>query len=172
MLYLWNMLPLLLILFSWLVVNGLQLDAMGRADENLSVEVNGPISHRTNDTSYNNKSLSISLQKGQLKTSIYYHPQHSANLEVPQCFFSCFLVVGEIHFFCIILFIFIVVVTVILMIIYNLILNFLLDRWKICHLMNWSSHLFEDLFRGSDFTIIIVWFFYLCKYGQICIIKP
>ncbi|XP_020578997.1 uncharacterized protein LOC110023769 isoform X2 [Phalaenopsis equestris] len=59
-----------------------ELDAMGRADENLSVEVIGPLSQRTNDTSYSNKSLSISLQKGQLKANICYQPQHSANLEI------------------------------------------------------------------------------------------
>ncbi|XP_020578996.1 uncharacterized protein LOC110023769 isoform X1 [Phalaenopsis equestris] len=62
--------------------DAIKLDAMGRADENLSVEVIGPLSQRTNDTSYSNKSLSISLQKGQLKANICYQPQHSANLEI------------------------------------------------------------------------------------------
>ncbi|PKU85008.1 uncharacterized protein LOC110096282 isoform X2 [Dendrobium catenatum] len=62
--------------------DAIKLDAMGRADENLSIEVIGPISHRTDETPYNNKSLSISLQKGQLKANICYQPQQSANLEV------------------------------------------------------------------------------------------
>ncbi|KAK8938369.1 hypothetical protein KSP39_PZI010980 [Platanthera zijinensis] len=58
--------------------DAIKLDAMGRPDENLSVEVIRPLGQQTDDR----KSLSIFLQKGQLKANICYQPQHSATVEI------------------------------------------------------------------------------------------
>lgn len=56
---------------------------MGRPDENLSMEFICPLSLSTEETLQKKRILSVSLQKGQLKANVCYHPQHSANLEVP-----------------------------------------------------------------------------------------
>ncbi|KAF9613143.1 hypothetical protein IFM89_005714 [Coptis chinensis] len=60
----------------------IKLDAMGRPDESLALEVVGPL-RPTKDQNLQNKTmLSFSLQKGQLKANICYQPQCSANIEV------------------------------------------------------------------------------------------
>lgn len=60
----------------------IKLDASGRPDENLSVNVFGPLWPNKELT---NKTLfSVVLQKGQLKANIKYQPQSIANLEVRQ----------------------------------------------------------------------------------------
>ncbi|PWA57698.1 hypothetical protein CTI12_AA406070 [Artemisia annua] len=56
------------------------LDATGRPDESLSVEVIGPLESITKDNVIGTM-LSFSLQKGQLRASVCYQPFHSANLE-------------------------------------------------------------------------------------------
>lgn len=58
-----------------------QLDATGRPDESLSVEVIGPLESITEDNIIGTM-LSFSLQKGQLRANVCYQPFHSANLEV------------------------------------------------------------------------------------------
>lgn len=58
----------------------IQLDASGRPDESLSLEVVGLL-HKSAEESLG-KLLSFSLQKGQLKANICYQPTVSANLEV------------------------------------------------------------------------------------------
>lgn len=60
----------------------MQLDAKGRPDESLAMEIIGPKEPNSEDNIQNGVSLSFSLQKGQLRANIYYQPQHSANLEV------------------------------------------------------------------------------------------
>lgn len=62
--------------------DGIKLDAMGRPDENLSMEFIGPLWLSTEETLQNKRILSLSLQKGQLRANICYQPQHLANLEV------------------------------------------------------------------------------------------
>ncbi|KAK1269355.1 hypothetical protein QJS04_geneDACA005097 [Acorus gramineus] len=59
-----------------------KLDASGRPDENLSVEVVGPLWPNEEESLQKKTMLSVDLQKGQLRTNISYKPQHSANLEV------------------------------------------------------------------------------------------
>lgn len=61
-----------------------KLDAKGRPDESLAMEIIGPKEPNSEDNIQNGVSLSFSLQKGQLRANIYYQPQHSANLEVRQ----------------------------------------------------------------------------------------
>ncbi|EHA8590861.1 hypothetical protein COCNU_scaffold026073G000010 [Cocos nucifera] len=58
------------------------LNATGRPDENLSVEVIGPLWFSTKEIMQNKRRLSVSLQKGQLRANICYQPQNSTNLEV------------------------------------------------------------------------------------------
>ncbi|XP_057525192.1 protein TIC236, chloroplastic [Amaranthus tricolor] len=58
----------------------IKLDASGRPDESLSLEVVGLL-HKTVEESLG-KLLSFSLQKGQLKANICYQPTVSANLEI------------------------------------------------------------------------------------------
>ena len=65
-----------------------QLDTTGRPDENLSMEVIGPLWLSTEETSQNKRLLSMSLQKGQLRANVCYQPQHSANLEVSTLIYS------------------------------------------------------------------------------------
>ncbi|CAI0416944.1 unnamed protein product [Linum tenue] len=60
----------------------IKLDATGRPDESLAVEVVGPIRPILEETSQNGKLLSFSLQKGQLKVNMCFLPMHSATLEV------------------------------------------------------------------------------------------
>lgn len=59
-----------------------KLDATGRPDESLAVEIVGPLQAGIDQNLQNRTSLSFSLQKGQLKANICYQPQHSANIEV------------------------------------------------------------------------------------------
>ncbi|CAN1218527.1 Protein TIC236, chloroplastic [Linum perenne] len=60
----------------------IKLDATGRPDESLAVEVVGPIQSINEENSQNGKLLSFSLQKGQLKANMRFLPMHSATLEV------------------------------------------------------------------------------------------
>uniref|UniRef100_A0A1D1Y2C3 HPr kinase/phosphorylase n=1 Tax=Anthurium amnicola TaxID=1678845 RepID=A0A1D1Y2C3_9ARAE len=59
----------------------MKLDAMGRPDEKFSMLIVGPFWH-TVEVIQNRTLFSLSLQKGQLRASIFYQPEHSANLEV------------------------------------------------------------------------------------------
>lgn len=59
----------------------MQLDAAGRPDESLSVEVVGPLQPSAEE-SIIGKVLSFSLQKGHLRANVCYRPLHSASLEV------------------------------------------------------------------------------------------
>ncbi|XP_038973115.1 protein SUBSTANDARD STARCH GRAIN 4, chloroplastic isoform X2 [Phoenix dactylifera] len=59
-----------------------KLNATGRPDEILSVEVIGPLWFSTKEIMQNKRRLSVSLQKGQLRANICYQPQNSTNLEV------------------------------------------------------------------------------------------
>lgn len=59
----------------------IQLDAMGRPDESLNLEVRGPF-HPLSEENMIGKMFSFSFQKGHLKANVCYQPLHSANLEV------------------------------------------------------------------------------------------
>ncbi|KAL8253626.1 hypothetical protein R6Q59_031847 [Mikania micrantha] len=59
----------------------IKLDATGRPDESLAVEVNGPLQSITEDSIIGTK-LSFSLLKGQLRANACYQPFQSVNLEV------------------------------------------------------------------------------------------
>uniref|UniRef100_A0A5B7AB30 Translocation and assembly module TamB C-terminal domain-containing protein n=1 Tax=Davidia involucrata TaxID=16924 RepID=A0A5B7AB30_DAVIN len=59
----------------------IKLDATGRPDENLALEVVGPL-QPSGEENLNGKLLSFSLQKGHLRANVCYRPLHSANLEV------------------------------------------------------------------------------------------
>lgn len=65
----------------------MQLDATGRPDESLTVEVVEPLQPSSEDNLQNGKLLSFSLQKGQLRANVCFRPLHSANLEVPLVLF-------------------------------------------------------------------------------------
>ncbi|RWR73231.1 Protein of unknown function DUF490 [Cinnamomum micranthum f. kanehirae] len=58
----------------------IKLDASGRPDENLTIEVVGPLWPTVGDN-LQKRTISAALQKGQLRASISYRPQYSANLE-------------------------------------------------------------------------------------------
>ncbi|KAI4316260.1 hypothetical protein L6164_024257 [Bauhinia variegata] len=60
----------------------IKLDATGRPDESLVVELVGPLQPGAEDNPQSGKLLSLSLQKGQLRANICVQPFHSANLEV------------------------------------------------------------------------------------------
>ncbi|KAH7574198.1 hypothetical protein JRO89_XS03G0264500 [Xanthoceras sorbifolium] len=60
----------------------IKLDATGRPDESLAVEVVGPLQPSCEENSQNGKLMSFSLQKGQLKANVCFRPLHSVNLEV------------------------------------------------------------------------------------------
>ncbi|KAK4277119.1 hypothetical protein QN277_015167 [Acacia crassicarpa] len=60
----------------------IKLEASGRPDESLAMEFVGPLQVSREDGLPIAKLLSLSLQKGQLKTNISFRPLHSANLEV------------------------------------------------------------------------------------------
>lgn len=61
----------------------IKLDATGRPDENLAVEVIGPLwPMAMGDNLGKRTMLSVALQKGQLRANILYQPQYSTNLEV------------------------------------------------------------------------------------------
>ncbi|OUZ99695.1 Protein of unknown function DUF490 [Macleaya cordata] len=63
----------------------IKLDATGRPDESLAVEIVGPLFATTmEEESQKRTMLSLSLQKGQLRANVLYQPQYSANLEVRQ----------------------------------------------------------------------------------------
>lgn len=64
----------------------MQLDATGRPDESLAVEVVQPLQHGFEENLQNGKLFSFSLQKGQLRANICLRPQHSATLEVHKMF--------------------------------------------------------------------------------------
>nr|XP_043627269.1 protein TIC236, chloroplastic [Erigeron canadensis] len=59
----------------------IKLDATGRPDESLAVEVIGPLPSISEDNITGNM-MSFSLQKGQLRANVCYQPFQSANLEV------------------------------------------------------------------------------------------
>lgn len=71
------------------IVLVLQLDATGRPDESLAVEIVGPL-QSTSEENLAGKLLSFSLQKGHLKANGCYRPFHSATLEVLSTFFQLF----------------------------------------------------------------------------------
>ncbi|XP_048494076.1 protein TIC236, chloroplastic isoform X2 [Beta vulgaris subsp. vulgaris] len=58
----------------------IKLDATGRPDESLSLDIVGLLHHTAEESQ--GKLLSFSLQKGQLKANICYQPHQSANLEI------------------------------------------------------------------------------------------
>ncbi|XP_021758082.1 uncharacterized protein LOC110723096 isoform X1 [Chenopodium quinoa] len=58
----------------------IKLDATGRPDESLSLEIIGLLNHPAEEAQ--GKLFSFSLQKGQLKANIFYQPELSANLEI------------------------------------------------------------------------------------------
>ncbi|XP_019179346.1 PREDICTED: uncharacterized protein LOC109174580 isoform X1 [Ipomoea nil] len=60
---------------------GLKLDATGRPDESLAVEIIGPFQPLSEENIIG-KLFSFSLQKGHLKANVCYQPLHSANLEI------------------------------------------------------------------------------------------
>ncbi|KAL6627318.1 hypothetical protein ACP70R_031044 [Stipagrostis hirtigluma subsp. patula] len=62
--------------------DSVMLNATGRPDENFSIEVNGPLFSGTNKSIQDGRLLSVFLQKGQLRSNIYYHPENLTNLEV------------------------------------------------------------------------------------------
>ncbi|KAL6848037.1 hypothetical protein ACP4OV_022165 [Aristida adscensionis] len=62
--------------------DSVKLNATGRPDENFSIEVNGPLFVGTKEASQDGRLLSVFLQKGQLRSNIYYHPENSTSLEV------------------------------------------------------------------------------------------
>ncbi|KAJ9563032.1 hypothetical protein OSB04_008192 [Centaurea solstitialis] len=59
----------------------IKLDAIGRPDESLAVEVVGPLRSIAEENVIGNM-LSFSLQKGHLRANVCYQPFQSANLEV------------------------------------------------------------------------------------------
>ncbi|CAL5429130.1 unnamed protein product [Camellia sinensis] len=59
----------------------IKLDATGRPDESLAVEVLGALQPNVGEN-LNGKVLSFSLQKGHLRANVCYRPLHSATLEV------------------------------------------------------------------------------------------
>ncbi|KHG11044.1 Phenylalanine--tRNA ligase beta subunit [Gossypium arboreum] len=62
--------------------DSIKLDATGRPDESLAVEVVQPLQPGSEENLQNGKLLSFSLQKGQLKANICLRPLHSATLEI------------------------------------------------------------------------------------------
>uniref|UniRef100_A0A7N0VLC3 Translocation and assembly module TamB C-terminal domain-containing protein n=2 Tax=Kalanchoe fedtschenkoi TaxID=63787 RepID=A0A7N0VLC3_KALFE len=60
----------------------IKLDANGRPDESLSLEIMEPLEPHVEGNLQNRKLFSFSLQKGQLRANACYRPLHMANLEV------------------------------------------------------------------------------------------
>ncbi|KAL9679738.1 hypothetical protein QQ045_017604 [Rhodiola kirilowii] len=60
----------------------IKLDASGRPDESLSLEIIEPLEPHVEETMQSRKLFSFSLQKGQLRANACYRPLHLANLEV------------------------------------------------------------------------------------------
>ncbi|KAE8735436.1 hypothetical protein F3Y22_tig00000340pilonHSYRG00391 [Hibiscus syriacus] len=59
-----------------------KLDAIGRPDESLAVEVVQPLQPGSDKNLQNGKLFSFSLQKGQLKANVCLRPLHSATFEI------------------------------------------------------------------------------------------
>ncbi|XP_062194622.1 protein SUBSTANDARD STARCH GRAIN 4, chloroplastic-like isoform X1 [Phragmites australis] len=62
--------------------DSMMLNATGRPDEKISIEVNGPLFFSTNKAIQDVRLLSVFLQKGQLRSNICYHPESLTSLEV------------------------------------------------------------------------------------------
>ncbi|MBA0806631.1 hypothetical protein Gohar_022500, partial [Gossypium harknessii] len=62
--------------------DSIKLDATGRPDESLAVEVVQPLQSGSEENLQNGKLFSFSLQKGQLKANICLRPLHSATLNI------------------------------------------------------------------------------------------
>nr|KJB53945.1 hypothetical protein B456_009G011800 [Gossypium raimondii] len=62
--------------------DSIKLDATGRPDESLAVEVVQPLQSGSEENLQNGKLFSFSLQKGQLKANICLRPLHSATLKI------------------------------------------------------------------------------------------
>ncbi|XVF88214.1 hypothetical protein PTKIN_Ptkin19aG0031900 [Pterospermum kingtungense] len=62
--------------------DSVKLDATGRPDESLAVEVVQPLQPGSEESLQKGKLFSFSLQKGQLRANISLRPQHSATLEI------------------------------------------------------------------------------------------
>ncbi|XVE98519.1 hypothetical protein REPUB_Repub03eG0113100 [Reevesia pubescens] len=62
--------------------DSVKLDATGRPDESLAVEVVQPLQTGFEENLQNGKLFSFSLQKGQLRANICLRPLHSATLEI------------------------------------------------------------------------------------------
>ncbi|KAI3996165.1 hypothetical protein MKX01_022659 [Papaver californicum] len=61
----------------------IKLDATGRPDESLTVEIVGPLLATSKEENLQKGTmLSLAIQKGQLKANVCYQPQYSANVEV------------------------------------------------------------------------------------------
>lgn len=66
----------------------IQLDATGRPDESLAVEIVGPL-QPISEENMRGKVFSFTLQKGHLRANACYRPLQSANLEVLIIYFLC-----------------------------------------------------------------------------------
>ncbi|KAJ4794147.1 embryo defective 2410 [Rhynchospora pubera] len=62
--------------------DSLMLNVSGRPDENISLEVIGPLSFSSDDTVQKRKVIYLNLHKGQLKVTASYNPENSTSLEV------------------------------------------------------------------------------------------
>ncbi|KAF6175244.1 hypothetical protein GIB67_030462 [Kingdonia uniflora] len=62
--------------------DNIKLEATGRPDELLALEIVGPLRPISEENTQHRKMLSLSLQKGQLRANICYQPQYSATVEV------------------------------------------------------------------------------------------
>ncbi|XP_071723497.1 protein TIC236, chloroplastic-like [Rutidosis leptorrhynchoides] len=60
----------------------IKLEATGRPDETLALEVVGPVRPNSEENAQNGKLFSFSLQKGQLRANVCFRPLHLATLEV------------------------------------------------------------------------------------------
>ncbi|KAG9144078.1 hypothetical protein Leryth_013728 [Lithospermum erythrorhizon] len=61
---------------------GVKVDASGRADESLAIELVGPLQPIIPEENASSRVLSVSIQKGHLKAHACYRPLHSAQLEI------------------------------------------------------------------------------------------
>ncbi|KAG9459336.1 hypothetical protein H6P81_003844 [Aristolochia fimbriata] len=61
--------------------DNMKLDATGRPDESLTLEIAGLLRPNVEEHLHK-RTVSVALQKGQLKFNVHYEPQHSTNLEV------------------------------------------------------------------------------------------
>ncbi|KAI3923305.1 hypothetical protein MKW98_026898 [Papaver atlanticum] len=61
----------------------IKLDATGRPDESLAVEIVGLLLATSKEENLQKGTmLSLVIQKGQLKANVFYQPRYSANVEV------------------------------------------------------------------------------------------